>query len=350
MVAAQFGPGQTPMNPRYDNNRFGGQVGGPIFKNKLFYFANFEYNPIGQAAVPSSPACAPTAAGWATILTIPGISTNNANGFAKYATAPTQDTASGTACFLNNAGVAFVNDYVTTPGTPIPYTIPVGTLPIIAPSFVNDRALTTSMDWDISEKDQVRGRYIYNRITTLDTGAELSTFYTPLIEPFHLVTLAEYHTFSPNIVNEFRVGFNRNAASFTVPSTNFPGLTSFPNLTIDELGSINVGPDPNAPQYDTQNTYQLEDNFSWTKGKHSFKFGVDLRRQIDPQLFIQRSRGDYEYGTYNNPNGARGLDALLTISCRASANAVLARLGTRATTRCMAGTQTTSGKSRAISA
>ena len=52
---------------------------------------------------------------------------------------------------------------------------------------------------------------------------------------------------------------------------------------------------PNAPQYAVQNTYQLEDNVSWIKGNHSFKFGIDLRKQIDPQLFIQRARGDYEY-------------------------------------------------------
>jgi|CZLA01.1.fsa_nt_gi hypothetical protein len=285
-TAAQFGSGQTPVNSRYDNNRFGGQVGGPIFKNKLFYFANFEMNPVGQAASPSSPALAPTAAGWTTILGIPGISANNVNGFSKYATAP-----------ANDKGTVVVNDYVTTPGTPIPHLIPVGVIPIVSPNFINGKFLTTSGDWDISDKDQFHLRYIYNRVGSLDTGAELSTFFTPLLQPFHLLTAGEYHTFSPNIVNEFRVGFTRFSQNYIVPGFQFPGLQSFPNLTVDELGFLNVGPSPNAPQYATENTYQLQDNLSWNIGKHSLKFGLDLRKQIDPQKFIQRSRGDYEWGT-----------------------------------------------------
>ncbi|MFZ0535833.1 MAG: carboxypeptidase regulatory-like domain-containing protein [Candidatus Sulfotelmatobacter sp.] len=288
--------GQSPVNPRYDNNRFGGQVGGPIIKNKLFYFANFEYNPVGQAAVPSSPACAPTAAGWAAALAVPGVSANNINGFAAFATAPAQATCGGVTSVT-------VNDYVTTPGTPIPHSIPIGILPIIAPNYSNTKALVTSMDYDLSAKDQIRGRYIYNKLGTIDTGAELQAFFTTLAIPYHLVTLAEYHTFTPNIANEFRVGFNRTANDYTVPGgalAKFENLDAFPNLTIDELGSINVGPDPNAPQYAVQNTYQLEDNVSWIKGKHSFKFGIDLRKQIDPQLFIQRARGDYEYTTLDS--------------------------------------------------
>ena len=63
---------------------------------------------------------------------------------------------------------------------------------------------------------------------------------------------------------------------------------------MNDLG-LQVGPDSNAPQYTVQNTYQLVDNMNWTKGKHTLKFGVDVRDVISPQQFIQRERGDYDY-------------------------------------------------------
>src|SRR5213594_279070 len=50
--------------PRYDQNRVGGSIGGPIIKNKLFYFGNFEYAPNGQASTASSPVLSPTAQGY----------------------------------------------------------------------------------------------------------------------------------------------------------------------------------------------------------------------------------------------------------------------------------------------
>jgi hypothetical protein len=47
-------------------------------------------------------------------------------------------------------------------------------------------------------------------------------------------------------------------------------------------------------QFGYQNTYQLTDSVSWTKGTHNFKFGYDGEKLIAPQSFTQRSRGDYE--------------------------------------------------------
>lgn len=269
--------------PRYDNNRFGGQIGGPVFKNKLFFFANFEYNPVGQAASPGSVICAPTAAGYTTLLGISGVSASNVQGLQKYAQAGSVDTTG--AC-----------SQPVVSGT----TIPTGILTIVAPNYNNTRALVTSMDYNLSDKDQIRGRYIYNKYVGIDTGAQLAEFYTPLVEPYHLVSLSEYHTFTPALGNEFRLGFTRTANSYTVPGgalAKFQNLDAFPNLTITELGGLDVGPDPNAPQYAVQNNYQAIDNVSYVKGNHTLKFGIEGRKNISPQLFVQRARGDYIWDT-----------------------------------------------------
>jgi hypothetical protein len=280
-VANSTTPGDPIRNPRYDSNRYGGQVGGPIFKSKLFFFANYEYNEVGQASVPGAPLLAPTSDGYAAMLAIPNISTANVQALQKYAQAP-----------VHNPG-----QFVTVGGVQIP----VGTLPIRAPNFTNFKALTTAMDFNISERDQIRGRYIYNQSAALDTAAQLPEFYTPLVQPFHLATISEYHTFTPGITNEFRVGFNRFAQTFVVGNQTFlPTLDAFPNITINDLGNLNVGPDPNAPQFAIQNTYQAIDNLTWVKGPHTLTFGGEYRKYISPQKFIQRSRGDYAYKTLDS--------------------------------------------------
>jgi hypothetical protein len=72
-------------------------------------------------------------------------------------------------------------------------------LATIAPAFTNYKFLTTSMDYNISTKDQIRGRYIWNSAVGIDTAANLPAFFTPLPNKFHLVTLNEYHTVSPTL-------------------------------------------------------------------------------------------------------------------------------------------------------
>lgn len=262
-------------NPRFDQNRVGGSVGGPIVKNKLFFFGNFEYAPLGQAFTLSPPILAPTAAGYSLLNQMSGLSSTNLQQLEKYLTpAP-----------ANDQGTTTVNNVA----------IPIGILPVAGSFFTNQYTGLGSVDYNMSDRDQIRGRLVYNRIDQLDNAANLPGFWTNLPQRFYLATASEYHNFGPTLSNELRLAYNRFSQFYVVSNAQFPGLDSFPNITIDNDLAVQLGPDPNAPQFSVQNTYQLVENLNWTKGAHTFKFGFDGRKVISPQHFIQRQRGDYNY-------------------------------------------------------
>ena len=264
-------------NPRFDQNRLGASIGGPIIKNKLFYFGNFEYAPLGQALTLGSPIAAPTAQGYSMLSSIPGLSQDILGALKQYMPpAP-----------VNDQGTVSVGGQA----------IPIGTFPVNGSFYTNQYTAVASVDYNISDVDQVRGRYVYNKVDQLDDLANLPAFWNSLPQRFHLFSLAEFHNFNPNLTNELRLAYNRFSQVYVVPPDKFPGTDVFPNITIDDLLFAQVGPDPNAPQYTIQNTYQLVENLNWIKGNHTLKFGYDGRNSISPQHFIQRERGDYEWGT-----------------------------------------------------
>ena len=268
--------------PRFDQNRFGGSVGFPIKKNKWFGFGNVEYAPLGQASTNFSPVRAPTAAGYALLDAMPalnaagtaGVSKTNLDVLKKYAAAaPSADS--------------------TTPVNGV--AIPIGILPIVGPNYVNQTTWVGSTDYNFSDQNQLRGRFIFNKLDSLDTSANLPAFWTTLPQRYVLATAALYHTYSPTLTSETRLGYNRFTQFFVDPGLQFPGLDRFPNITPESDLGLNIGPDPNAPQSTVQNSYQLVQNFSWISGRHFLKFGFDGRDSISPQHFIQRERGDYLY-------------------------------------------------------
>ena len=81
-------------NPRLDDNRFGGTIGGPVIRNRLFYFGTLELNPVGVAAAPGRPFSSPTAEGFAALDRIHGISRTNLEVLKRYVpAAPSPDRA-----------------------------------------------------------------------------------------------------------------------------------------------------------------------------------------------------------------------------------------------------------------
>jgi Carboxypeptidase regulatory-like domain len=286
-------------NPRFDSNRYGATFGGPIFKNKLFFFTNFERQGISLTATAGGQVLTPTAAGLAAIATDPGLSATNFGVFKQFVpVAATQAPSGGAApCTVGVNAMAYAGAPAV--GTCTGGAIPIGAVSVANPAFQNYENYVQSVDYNISSRDQLRGRYIYNKVDKVDQAANLSAFYT--IEPFrfHLFTLGEYHTFSPSVINEFRVGFNRYFNTLPDGGFSYPGLDAFPNLVLLDLGGngLQLGPDSQAPQFTIQNLYQGVDNVTWTKGAHTLKFGGEYRWYISPQSFTQRARGDYEYNS-----------------------------------------------------
>ena len=282
----------NPLYPRFDDNRFGGDFGGPIKKNKLFFYALYEYEPIGGSASGGS-VFAPTAAGYSLLGSIAGINQTNLGILKTYlGTAP---TASPVGLTPNGAyPTVGVGNEAAGMQTASAVTIPIGQITTQSPSFTNNERAVASSDYTLSDKDNLRGRFILNRQGSIDTSGFPASFYGTVPVNSYVATLSEYHNFSANITNEFRFGYNRLNQTFPAPNPGYAGLDVFPNITLFDLG-VNIGPDPNAPQFTIQNSYELTDNLTWTKGKHTLRFGFDGIDWISPQFFTQRARGDYEY-------------------------------------------------------
>jgi hypothetical protein len=155
-----------------------------------------------------------------------------------------------------------------------------------------------NLDYNQSDRTQHRGRFTYNRLRTIDNTATLPVFFFLAPTDGRLFSYTLTHTFTPKLTNETRISYRRFVNDLPIPALAFPiaGFTSFPNIGLKDLG-IDIGPNPNGPQFNTENNYQLINNISYLAGSHSLKFGVDVRKSISPQTFVQRERGDYQYVT-----------------------------------------------------
>ena len=275
------------FNPRSDYFRGGLNISGPVYtphfgeggptlisgKDRLFFFTSYERLQTGSA-VSAGGIVAPTAAGFAALNAIPGLSATNLGVFNQF------------------VPVAPVNDQETI--SVLGNEIPVGNVSFPAPNFFKQNHAVINLDYLQSAATQHHIRFTFTNGADIDNTANLPEFFIAIPSKQRLFSYTLIHNFSTNLINETRLAFRRSSQSFPVPNIAFPGLTVFPNLTLDDLG-LNIGPDQNAPQFGIENNYQIVNNLTWLRGNHTFKFGGDFRWIISPQSFSQRVRGDYEY-------------------------------------------------------
>ncbi|MGA8144417.1 MAG: carboxypeptidase regulatory-like domain-containing protein [Candidatus Acidiferrales bacterium] len=121
------------------------------------------------------------------------------------------------------------------------------------------------------------------------------------------------HTFSGGKVNEFRFAANRSASLDAVPADHTsPADLGFGNVSADDAAgtappiiftnSFNLGPSPQGPTTEHAATFQWADNYSWTRGRHELKFGADITRIRQNYNFDFFNNGSFDF-TFGNFTG-----------------------------------------------
>jgi hypothetical protein len=285
--------------PFSNANQWATSFGGPVVKNKLFFFIDYEgmrflLPNVDQVFAPT-PAFI-TAAEASVAALHPAESANynklmsfwqNAPGYAAAATNPTDQNAPvpGDSCdTLALAG--------WTAGTPCSLTY-TATPKALAWEYI----LAPRVDYRISNSDSIFFRY------KLDHGLQPthldplnSAFDANSLQPSWDTQLQETHVFTPNTTNSFTATLSHYVAIFNAPSA--AATFNYAQVFSEDQGIYNfTSPNADAPSFPQGRNitqYQFIDDFSWTHGNHTFKFGENFRRyDVSDHNFFFNSPGVY---------------------------------------------------------
>jgi len=260
-------------------NDYGFSFGGPILKNKLFFFSTIQWSPFRAGGVTSSPAV-PTAEGFAQLRAL---------------------FPAGTSANLDRY-LAAIGDLRGTTGVfTVPLgggrgSIPFGTATRTSSQPVDDTQYLFRVDYTPNTKDNIGVRYIADNQIFSNQVPQFSTLQFPgtEVDVPSLIQNAYINwtrTFSANTTNEFRFGYGRFNVLFNYRNPDL--LTAPPQFLFGGSASdvTGIGPDPTFPQGRIFNNYQFQDTISHTFGDHTIRAGFDVMTQRAKQFIPINTRG-----------------------------------------------------------
>ncbi len=160
---------------------------------------------------------------------------------------------------------------------------------------LNQYRFSLKFDHNFSSKDRLSATYLLENVSAqYPFGGGVNTFGVPENNPNRAQTLGVTwtHTISPTVLNQFKIGYVRHTSDAIPQGIGTPEI-----FAIDGSGG-GLGAYDGLPQYFTENEFQYKDDISITHGKHQLKFGGEYRRTRNGSLFTLDSSGTFaSWGT-----------------------------------------------------
>lgn len=258
----QKAAGLTEQSP-FTRHQAGASIGGPIIKDKTFFFLLYQYDGQRPGETPGATVRIPTPAGYAALQSVP--------------LRAGQTTASRQAVlqrlsFLQNLygqNLSFRSlSNITVNGVPIE----TGQTNVLITQPSTYHTLNARVDHRLGDNDNLTLRYYY--VKRDDKDQVSNCVFGPLFCGSQALkdtnfALSETHIFSSTAVNEFRFSWVKRDLTFPENDPASP--------TASIAGLFTVGGASNFPQGRITDSFQFSDTLTWTKNRHTVKFGADIR-------------------------------------------------------------------------
>jgi outer membrane receptor protein involved in Fe transport len=303
----------------YRYNRFGGAVGGPIKENKAFFFVTYQRDiQKGETQINSlntgSIQFLPDSAALAASLGFPGatgILTNPIVGGGpyfvqgqgvQYPAPPVIDTnGDGVPDDFAFGGNHFAPSLFVRDASGTLRTLYTGEAVRIRPNNYDEHQLITREDFNITDRDTVGVRYIYDKANypLASGGSSLAGARVDVPSKNHNLGVSYTRTLSSRWVNEARFNFSRLFVTFGDVTQKYgPPVTFAGQRELNGyFSSQTLGEPNNLPQNRKVDVWQEQDTLSGTMGNHALKVGADIRQQKVTNFFLPNFLGNYRFNS-----------------------------------------------------